>query len=77
MLQHFFNPDTILALVVLVIVVALTLVVTFSGRPNRRMEFFLDLMKDFPTDDNEKSEGGSRNGSTKHPEHSMARNIDI
>ncbi len=75
--QHFFNPNTILALVVLVIVVALTLVVTFSGRPDRRMEFFFGLMKDFPKDDNETSEGGSRNGSTKHPEHSMARNVDI
>ncbi len=75
--QHFFTPDTVLALVVLVIVVALTLVVTLSGRPDRRMEFFLGLMKDFPRDDSNANETGSHSNSTEHAERSVSRNVDI
>ncbi len=77
MLQRFFNPDTVLALIVLVVVLALSLVIMLSGRPDRRMEFFQGLMKDFPKDDNGGGEGRSRESINDDCEIPVSRNIDF
>jgi hypothetical protein len=49
-LQTLHNPDVVLALGIIVVVLALTLTLVVSRRSNARMEFFLGLMKDFPKD---------------------------
>jgi hypothetical protein len=49
-LQTLHNPDVVLALGIIAMVLALTLTIVVSRRSNARMESFLGLMKDFPKD---------------------------
>ncbi len=57
MLRILHNPDILLALIVLAVVFTLALIIARSHRENARMGFLLGLMKDFPKDGEEESEG--------------------
>ncbi len=69
MLRYLYNPDILLALAVLAVVLILVLVIARSHRGNARMEFLLGLMKDFPKDGEQESEGHLKFSERTTPEH--------
>ncbi len=68
-LRYLHNPDILLALAVFAVVLTLVLVIAWSHRANARMEYLLGLMKDFPKDEEQSSEGRLKSSKGATPEH--------
>ncbi len=80
MLRYLNNPDILLVLAVGAVVLTLVLVIAWNRRADARMEFLLGLMKDFPKDIEQESEGHKKFSKKKTPEHSglpIPRNLDF
>jgi hypothetical protein len=80
LVQVFESPEVYLGAALVIFLVLLLVSTVLNTRPDARMEFLCDLMKDFPQEGkngNGRSRPEVEEGLDEEPAHPMPRNIDF
>jgi hypothetical protein len=76
----FTSPEVYLGAALLIVLVLVIVSMALNTKPDARMEFFCELMKDFPKEgENESGESGleAEEGTEEELAHPVPRNIDF